>query len=251
MRAKKQISLTRKTLYGIMLLAVFFSAFGGVNLPTARAQAWTSTHQITYFQGNKPGAVSITFDDGAPGQATMGVSQLNARGLKGTFFIITRRLYAASWPIWQSVAAQGHDIQCHTVTHPNLTTLSDSEVRWELSQSQADFNQNMGQPCITMAYPYTDSNGTVQAIAAEYYVAARGGYIKDVGFVNYYEGGQDQYGSWGAINFYNTGNIGVDDIIVNDQYLTDEQFNDSLDYAILRHGWLSTLFHSIVMSPAT
>jgi len=38
MHTKNQISLTRKTLYGIMLLGVFFSAFGGGNLTSVRAQ---------------------------------------------------------------------------------------------------------------------------------------------------------------------------------------------------------------------
>jgi len=38
MQTKNQISPTRKTLYAIMLLGVFFSAFGGGNLPPAYAQ---------------------------------------------------------------------------------------------------------------------------------------------------------------------------------------------------------------------
>ena len=38
MQTKNQISLTRKALYGIMLLGVFLSAFGAGSLPSARAQ---------------------------------------------------------------------------------------------------------------------------------------------------------------------------------------------------------------------
>ena len=38
MQNKNQISLTRKILYGVMLLGVFLSAFGGVSLPAVRAQ---------------------------------------------------------------------------------------------------------------------------------------------------------------------------------------------------------------------
>ena len=38
MQTKNQISLTRKTLYGIMLLGLFFSAFGAGNLSSVRAQ---------------------------------------------------------------------------------------------------------------------------------------------------------------------------------------------------------------------
>ena len=38
MQTKNQISLTRKTLYGIMLLGLFFSIFGVGNLPSVQAQ---------------------------------------------------------------------------------------------------------------------------------------------------------------------------------------------------------------------
>jgi 6-phosphogluconolactonase (cycloisomerase 2 family) len=38
MQSKNQISFPRKTLYGIMLFGIFFSAFGARNLPSARAQ---------------------------------------------------------------------------------------------------------------------------------------------------------------------------------------------------------------------
>ena len=38
MHTKNQISLTRKTLYGIMLFGLLFSTFGAGNMPTARAQ---------------------------------------------------------------------------------------------------------------------------------------------------------------------------------------------------------------------
>lgn len=41
MQTKNQISMKRKTLYGIMLLGVFLSAFGAGNFPTARAQEET------------------------------------------------------------------------------------------------------------------------------------------------------------------------------------------------------------------
>ena len=39
MHAKNHISLTRKTLYGIMLIAVFVAAFGGGGVPAVHAQA--------------------------------------------------------------------------------------------------------------------------------------------------------------------------------------------------------------------
>ena len=245
MRAKKQISLIRKAFYGIILFTVFLSTFGNGNLSPVHAQTWTSTHEITYFQGNKPGAVSITFDDSYPSQVSVGVAQLNARGLKGTFFVITGRLQLP-WATWQGVATQGHEIASHTMTHPDLTTLSEDEVRWELSASQSAINQNItGQSCISFAYPYTDSNDTVQAIAADYYVAARGGYISPGRFLNHYQSGSDEYGSWYVINFFNIASMGVDSLNINNNNPDFQWFNEFLDAAVLRHAWFPLLFHDI------
>jgi len=245
MHAKKQILPTRKTLYGIMLLAVFLFAFGDGNLPNARAQAWASTHAITYFQGNKAGAVSFTFDDGYVSQATTAVSELNARGLKGTFFLITDPGWISnniSWATWRNVAAQGHEIASHTVTHPYLSTLlSEDQIRWEFSTSQATINQNIpGQSGITIAYPFTDSNATVQAIVPDYYVAARGGWTDEGGTLNFYQAGMGPYGPFFPINFSNVSSAVMDGVGVD-----DPTFNSHLDRAVLYHAWQPLMYHQI------
>jgi peptidoglycan/xylan/chitin deacetylase (PgdA/CDA1 family) len=211
-----------------------------------RAQAWTSTHQITYFQGNKPGAISISFDDGLPYQAqdTNGVSQLNARGLKGTFFVVTEWVdpyWRDSWPTWQSVAAQGHEIASHTVTHSRLTTLSDNEVRWELSKSQSDINQNIpGKNAISLSYPNTAENSTIDAIAGDYYVASRVEWAKEGEYLNYYQPFADEYGSYKTVNFNTVAAMEMDGVSVN-----DPDFNSRLDRAILNHAWFNLYFHTI------
>jgi peptidoglycan/xylan/chitin deacetylase (PgdA/CDA1 family) len=224
-----------------MLLVAFLLTIGVRTFSPARAQV--GNHQITYFQGNKPGAVSFTFDDGLLSQATNGASQLNARGLKGTFFIITSR-GEVSWDVWRNLASQGHEIASHTVTHRSLIEISVSEITWELSESQSIINQNVfNQSCITIAYPYTETNDTVQSIADDYYVAARDGWM--AGYPNYYQPGQDQYGSWDMIDFTNVGSMLGDylDINTNNQEL--QWFTKALKNAAERHGWYDIHFHEI------
>jgi peptidoglycan/xylan/chitin deacetylase (PgdA/CDA1 family) len=241
---------------GILLLSVSLSAFGNGNFSNVYAQAWTSTHTITYFLGNKLGAISFNFDDGYPSHLTAAVPQLNARGLKGTFFIITGRTDVstlAPWSAWQSIAAQGHEVASHTVTHKDLTTLSISDIEWQLSTSQSAINQNIpGQSCNSLDYPFTSSNSTIQTIAAQYYDAARGGWISGnhPPFLNYYQSGSDQSDSWNALNFYNLAGKEGDALGVNDAYLTDPAFNESLDKAVLRHAWLNIFFHDITDATA-
>ncbi|HVN16952.1 MAG TPA: polysaccharide deacetylase family protein, partial [Anaerolineales bacterium] len=243
MHTKNRTTLPHKALYAIVLLAIYFSAFGSANVYSVRAQQPTS-HTITYFQGNKPGALSFTFDDGYTTQVSVGVAFLNARGWKGTFFVITDPDWInghVSWSTWRTVAAQGHKIESHTVTHQDLTTLTDDQVQYELSQSQIDINQNVpGQSAIALAYPNTSSNSTVQAIAAEYYVAARGGYADEGAYLNYYQTGQDQFGSWSPVNFYDVGSMSGDGIDSSNL-----SFQNNLNLATLRHGWLDIHFHKI------
>ena len=105
-----------------------------------------ATHEITYFRDNKKGAVSITFDDGYPSQVTNAVPLLNARNLKGSFFAVTRPCWIdshVSWETYRNVASQGHEIGSHTVSHLDLTTLPELDMRWELSESQRMINENI------------------------------------------------------------------------------------------------------------
>ena len=77
------------------------------------------------------------------------------------------------------MVAQGHEVASHTVNHQDLSTLSESEIRWELDESQMSISQNVpNQDCASLAYPFTNSNSTVQAAAADYYVAARSGWVE-------------------------------------------------------------------------
>ena len=50
MQTKNQILLTRKALYGIMLLGVFLSVFGGGNLPAVRAQPQNGRLKLHRFK---------------------------------------------------------------------------------------------------------------------------------------------------------------------------------------------------------
>ena len=48
-----------------------------------------AAHRITTWPDNRKGAVSLGFDDGCPSHLSVAVPALNARGFKGTFFLIT------------------------------------------------------------------------------------------------------------------------------------------------------------------
>lgn len=64
------------------------------------------------------GAVSLTFDDGLENQRLAAVPRLNARELRGTFYINPKgEDYAERLAPWREVARQGHEIGNHTLSH--------------------------------------------------------------------------------------------------------------------------------------
>ena len=108
-----------------------------------------SSHEITYFQNNKKGAVSLTFDDGYLSQVRDGFPLLNARNLKGTVFVVTGPGWInshVSWETWRQIAVEGHEIANSTMDHPDLTALSEEDVKWELQESKRIIDQNIPTP---------------------------------------------------------------------------------------------------------
>ena len=115
-----------------------------------------AAHGITNWPENKAGAVSLTFDDGTQSQLSLGIPALNARGMKGTFFVITDRVGGA-WDPWKNAAMAGHEIGSHTKSHPYLTTLSTSQLIDELGGSLPLIDaQITSQNVFSLAYPYGD-----------------------------------------------------------------------------------------------
>jgi peptidoglycan/xylan/chitin deacetylase (PgdA/CDA1 family) len=84
------------------------------------------------------GSVCLTFDDGTTDHREV-AELLSSRGLKGTFFVITGRLDNAGYlseDDVRSMAAQGHRLASHSVTHRHLTSLSAAELAEELINSR-------------------------------------------------------------------------------------------------------------------
>jgi len=68
---------------------------------------------------------------------------------------------------------KGNDVGSHTHTHPHLTKLSENELEFELSKSQALLGR-FGSGLLS--YPYGEFDRRVIDHAKKYYVAARGYY---------------------------------------------------------------------------
>ena len=120
----------------------------------ALAATVPAPYELATWRGFRASAVSYTFDDNSPKQFSVARPMLDARGFRATFFCIVGNLSASQWTTIESASAQGHEIGSHTLTHPNLPTLTDDQVAVEVADSKSLIESRTGKKCVSLAYPY-------------------------------------------------------------------------------------------------
>ena len=70
-----------------------------------------------------------------------------------------------SWEQLRELQEGGWEVGSHTCTHPHLTQLGDTELAEELWRSRTVCEQELGTPCVSIAYPYSDVDARVAAAA--------------------------------------------------------------------------------------
>jgi peptidoglycan/xylan/chitin deacetylase (PgdA/CDA1 family) len=162
--------------FGVGTYQVTLPAFNA-QLDWLQANGYTTvTLQAVYeymFEGGdlpaKP--VVLTFDDGRASQWNA-VLALNARGMTGVFFILGGGNALSDGQIRQ-IVAQGHEIASHTMSHPQLSRLSDAQLVDELVRSKQVLEAKYGVPIRYLAYPYGDYDARViNAASAAGYAGA-------------------------------------------------------------------------------
>ena len=58
-----------------------------------------------------------------------------------------------NWEHLRSLAARGHVIGSHTMTHPNVAQISDEQAHFELSESKKRLEDGLGFPVVHFSYP--------------------------------------------------------------------------------------------------
>ncbi len=115
------------------------------------------------FAAATPKLVAITFDDGPSAYTATLLDGLKARGAKATFFCVTDMINARP-AILRRAVAEGHQIANHSSTHPDLTTLSASGVRNELSRCNNALIKAGGDQMYALRPPYGSYNSTVRNV---------------------------------------------------------------------------------------
>ncbi len=183
-------------------------------------------YEIGDWKDFKTAAVTYTFDDNYPNQLEILVPMFNEFDYNLTLFTFTNSFLPADWEGLNEAVEDGHEIGSHTVTHRNLSDLSNEEQIEELVDSKETIELNIpGYNVHTIAYPFCDPGNN--DLTRQYYVAARGcsgQIVPDT-----------------PSSFMNISSL----ILGSEGYSTTSALNGRADAAVSSGGWAIFLGHGL------
>ena len=114
----------------------------------------------------------ISFDDGYLDNYTYAYPILREEGAKATFFIVSGSVGKDNRMTQDQIKeliSKGFSIGSHTVSHNDLSKMSDEEIEHQLKDSQKELEDMFGVPIDAIAYPCGYENPSVVKIAEKYY----------------------------------------------------------------------------------
>jgi len=189
------------------------------------SQTISEPYEVATWQGFRTSAITYTFDDGCSNQLALAVPMFDEFGYKLTLYTVTS--WNPDWAGLKKAASNGHEIGCHSVTHPYFNNLTDAQLTDETKNSQNAINAQIpGNQCVTIAYPYCITGNLT--IVKQFFFAGRGcqGYIEGKTPSNFLNISSIIVGSQGSIK-------------------TSKDFNSKAESAAKSKGWCVYLIHGI------
>ena len=139
---------------GANLPTVMRASSLAVGLASSPAEDGINCHEVA--------CVALTFDDG-PSRYTEGLlDTLKEHDVKATFFVLGAQVRIQSETVYR-IFEEGHQIGNHTWDHPNLTQMSDAQIREQLQLTDDLITQIIGVPTPFLRPPYGAYNDRVLA----------------------------------------------------------------------------------------
>lgn len=136
---------------------------------------------MPYVRGEKQGkVVGITFDDGYRNVYQNALPVLRENGFTATNYFVVRQLGGANvWDHEKGIARselmsqaelldwarQGMEVGSHTLDHPRLPELAETDALSQLRNSRDELEQLSGQAVTAFCYPYGAENAQLRDLA--------------------------------------------------------------------------------------
>jgi len=201
-------------------LSVFLTSFLFINYIKSQKD-----HQIALWYKFSDCAITYTFDDNTPKQLTVALPILDSLGFKATFYPVIN--WQPDWNGFKKASSNGHEIACHTVSHPFLNQIDSIKEELEYQNSINIINTNTQKnECLTIAYPYCIT-GKINIIK-KYFIGGRicNGMIVPPT----------------PSDFYNISSILIGS---ESEFKTAESLNKKVNEAKTMNGWCIFLLHGI------
>ncbi len=109
----------------------------------------------TYYPGGRKKALTFSYDDGQIFDRRL-VGIFNKYCMKGTFHLNSGTLGKEGYVAEQEVKElyKGHEVSCHSVTHPYFNQLSQVELNQEIWEDRRNLERLTGYIMRGMSYPF-------------------------------------------------------------------------------------------------
>ena len=186
----------------------------------ATGYAFAQDAEIATWAGFRKGAVSFTFDDGAPSHVSDAAPLFDKYGYKGTFNLVVN--WSPDWSGFGNMAKNGHEIASHSNSHGQNMSGEEASSKKNI---EGHIQQKYG--IITVAYP--NCNVPNESAVLQNYIVGR--------ICNgSWQGGSDDMGkdgpsNWAKVPAIMTGSQGTNDI------------QGPLKSTVNKGGWVAFLTH--------
>ena len=185
-----------------------------------------------------PPMIAITLDDANLSDYTISYQLAAARSIPVTSYIVTDWIGQSGKLTWDQIhtmRSSNFGIECHTKNHVDLRTLTEAELRANITAVNTAFISAGLPPPEHHAYPYGENSVDIQAIIADYRYSAR----------TFGNTGDPIYDYEQDINWFN---LRTEDIR---QTTSFETVKGWIDAAIAQDRALILTVHEIVEAPAS
>jgi peptidoglycan/xylan/chitin deacetylase (PgdA/CDA1 family) len=193
----------------------------------------------TVAMANRRAIVSFTFDDFPRSAVANGARLLEEHGTRGTFYVTGSYCGSVIADVAQysaedlaSLAVAGHEIGCHTFTHPRVSTLSARALNAEIERNAAFVARHLpGLALRTFAYPFGDASFAATMRLQSRFAGCRS--IEPGLNV-----GSADLGRLRAISLY-------------DRFIGPDNVSDIIQEAVAKKAWLIFYTHDIGQRPSS